>query len=275
MTEADWLACDHAAPMLIYLRGEVSEQERAESKASLHSGAGVLYPGPSPFFPPVRFTRFIAACLGRLRLSPLEEPTIRYLDAFQRYADGNSTLDEVQECCSAMHAAGVPGQRRAEDYLAFWGGGTPFAARSACRGTSGAFAWAVAKDSIAMTCAEATEDDWFEWGFSGGPPDPLFQATRRAEDREQVRLLREVLGNPFRPITFDASWRTPTVVMLAEAADDSCLLPCDELEQDRLAVLADALEDAGCSNTDVLSHLRGPGPHSPGCWALDLCLGMT
>jgi hypothetical protein len=42
---------------------------------------------------------------------------------------------------------------------------------------------------------------------------------------------------------------------------------------DRLPVLADALEDAGCTNSDLLGHLRGPGPHARGCWVLDLLLG--
>jgi hypothetical protein len=42
---------------------------------------------------------------------------------------------------------------------------------------------------------------------------------------------------------------------------------------DRLPILADALEDAGCDNADILDHLRGPGPHVRGCWALDLVLG--
>jgi len=40
-----------------------------------------------------------------------------------------------------------------------------------------------------------------------------------------------------------------------------------------LAILADALEEAGCADTDILDHLRGPGPHVRGCWAVDLILG--
>ena len=50
-------------------------------------------------------------------------------------------------------------------------------------------------------------------------------------------------------------------------------LPSGTLEPERLALLADALEDAGCDSAEVLGHLRGPGPHVRGCWALDLCLG--
>jgi len=52
MTEVEWLACDNVAPLLIYLRGEVSAQEQAESKGSLHGSAGRLFDGPSPLSPP-------------------------------------------------------------------------------------------------------------------------------------------------------------------------------------------------------------------------------
>ena len=44
---------------------------------------------------------------------------------------------------------------------------------------------------------------------------------------------------------------------------------------ERLPILADALEEAGCDDPDILSHLRGPGPHVRGCWALDLVLGKA
>ena len=47
----------------------------------------------------------------------------------------------------------------------------------------------------------------------------------------------------------------------------------DERAFDRLPILADALEDAGCDNADILAHLRSPGPHVRGCWAVDLILG--
>ena len=37
-----------------------------------------------------------------------------------------------------------------------------------------------------------------------------------------------------------------------------------------MPILADALQDAGCDNEDILSHCRGEGPHVRGCWVLDL-----
>jgi len=60
---------------------------------------------------------------------------------------------------------------------------------------------------------------------------------------------------------------------LAQAAYDQRELPSGTLDPARFAVLADALDEVGCADADILGHLRGPGPHVRGCWALDLCLG--
>lgn len=81
-----------------------------------------------------------------------------------------------------------------------------------------------------------------------------------------VRVLRDVFGNPFRPVTVEPSWLTSDVVGLAAAiyADRAF---------DRLPILADALEEAGCDHPNVLDHCRGPGPHVRGCWVVDLLLG--
>jgi hypothetical protein len=51
------------------------------------------------------------------------------------------------------------------------------------------------------------------------------------------------------------------------------MLPSSELDTARLTVLADALEEAGCGDGEMLGHLRSAGPHVRGCWALDLVLG--
>ena len=47
----------------------------------------------------------------------------------------------------------------------------------------------------------------------------------------------------------------------------------EEQAFDRLPILADALEEAGCDDAELLAHLRGPGPHARGCWPLDTLLG--
>jgi hypothetical protein len=100
-------------------------------------------------------------------------------------------------------------------------------------------------------------------------------AAENREGQAQIRLVHDLFGNPFRPVTLDRAWLSPDVRALAQAAYDNRTLPAGTLEPARLAVLADALEDAGCDHADLLAHLRGPGPHVRGCWALDLLLGKA
>jgi hypothetical protein len=92
-------------------------------------------------------------------------------------------------------------------------------------------------------------------------------------ESERAALVRDVFGNPFRAASLDPAWLTPDVLSLAQAAYEERTLPAGTLDPARLALLADALEDAGCGDADILSHLRGEGPHVRGCWAVDLCLG--
>jgi hypothetical protein len=84
----------------------------------------------------------------------------------------------------------------------------------------------------------------------------------------QADLLREILGDPFGPIRFDPSWRTTIVAGLAG------MFYAQQTFED-LPIVADALEEAGCDNQDILTHLRSPGPHVRGCWALDFALALT
>lgn len=80
-----------------------------------------------------------------------------------------------------------------------------------------------------------------------------------------AKYIREQLGNPFRPYRCEPEWRTETVLALASAIEA-------ERAFDRMPILADALEEAGCDEQPMLDHLRGPGPHARGCWVLDLIL---
>ncbi len=95
---------------------------------------------------------------------------------------------------------------------------------------------------------------------------------RRKERQFQATGLRCIFGNPFCPFALDPSWLTPTVLALAQATYEERELPSGHLDAARLAILADALEDAGCTEAEILNHLRGPGPHLSGCWPLDLLL---
>jgi hypothetical protein len=95
----------------------------------------------------------------------------------------------------------------------------------------------------------------------------------------QTWLLRDIFPNPWRPAPQMApawlKWGDGTVRTLTESAYTERLLPQGTLDPDRLALVADALEDAGCTDAELVGHLRGPGPHVRGCWALDLVLSKS
>jgi hypothetical protein len=99
---------------------------------------------------------------------------------------------------------------------------------------------------------------------------PTREEAERAEWTAQAALLRDIFGLlPFRPVTIApawVAWNDATVVKLAQAI-------YDERAFDRLPVLADSLEEAGCHDPDILAHSRQPGEHVRGCWAVDLLLG--
>jgi hypothetical protein len=125
--------------------------------------------------------------------------------------------------------------------------------------------------------------DWCAWAVFRTPahiqdlpgltPDPAQQRKWSDRLRAMAQLLRCLFGNPFRPASCDPAWRTATVVGLAAAAYEGRRLPAGHLDPERLAVLADALEEAGCPpGHDLLLHLRGPGPHVRGCAAVDAIL---
>ncbi len=82
----------------------------------------------------------------------------------------------------------------------------------------------------------------------------------------QCSHLREMVGNPFRPVSRDPQWLTSDVVQLARGI-------YDERAFDRMPILADALQDAGCDNDDVLNHCRADTIHARGGWVVDLVLG--
>jgi hypothetical protein len=92
------------------------------------------------------------------------------------------------------------------------------------------------------------------------------------EGRVQMALLVDLHGNPLWPVALDPRWRTNEVVRIAQATYDNRIMPGGEIEPARLGVLADTLEEAGCTEASILAHLRGPGPHVRGCWPLDLVL---
>ena len=91
-------------------------------------------------------------------------------------------------------------------------------------------------------------------------------ATRSEIQRAAAGLLGELRGNPFHPVVINPSWLTSDVVAM-------CLGMYESRDFSAMPILADALQDAGCENADILDHCREPGSHVRGCWVVDLLLG--
>ena len=95
--------------------------------------------------------------------------------------------------------------------------------------------------------------------------------TAAAQWPEYSCVLRDVVGNPFRRGTLDPAWlrwNHGTIPAIARHIYD------DRAFHD-LPILADALEDAGCTDAAILAHCRQPGAHVRGCWVVDLLLGKS
>ncbi len=106
--------------------------------------------------------------------------------------------------------------------------------------------------------------------------NPKWEAWRAFQDdfckrvlRQQAFWLRDIIGNPFRPVAANPAW----LAWNDEAIPKMAQAIYDERAFARLPLLADALEDAGCTEAEILAHSRGPGPHVRGCWVVDLLLG--
>jgi hypothetical protein len=93
----------------------------------------------------------------------------------------------------------------------------------------------------------------------------LRQWVRDYEPRNRVALARCVFGNPFRSTVVEPTWLSSAVVGVAAGI-------YEERAFQQLPILADALEEAGCADEDILRHCRNPGPHVRGCWVVDLVL---
>jgi hypothetical protein len=196
---------------------------------------------------------YVCACC-RLAEHLLIPEARHALEVAERFADGYATRDELQRARSEARHAG----KRLKNRALFEDRDASSAARlatnedvtEACRGL-GAVKRALHHEA---------------YGYD--------HTSRRSRHDDFLWIIRDVFGNPFRPVHFDRAWRTFDVVSLATAAYEERALSSGELALDRLAVLADALEEIGAAE-EVVVHLRSSGPHVRGCWAVDLCLGKS
>ncbi len=152
--------------------------------------------------------------------------------------------------------------------------------------------------------------DYATRDFDGGYAEPLAPELEQigvqaeaAEKGVQCELIRDIFGEHFGPLGAEAAWLCSTAGTRSyrQPGQQWCLLPIprklsltqgpqtwrtgkaiqiaqhiyDKEEFESLPILGDCLEDAGVLDMEVLAHLRGPGPHVRGCWALDAILGKS
>jgi hypothetical protein len=235
MTEAEWLACTDSTPMLEFLR---SSRKLSDRKWRLFA---------------VACCRLFPDCLA-------VDAARAAVETSERYADGQANGEDLSRARSAAHDAGWKARGCAE--------GQPTSPEDTARGPERPTEELVRRlffiAFMTNTSQRLRSDD-----MPMLRTDPLLV-------RSSPLLLRDVVANPFRPPpAVDPSslaWGGGTVPRLAAAAYEGRALPSGVLDAARLAVLADALEEAGCDNADIQGHLRGPGPHVRGCWCVDLIL---
>ncbi|MCI0699744.1 MAG: hypothetical protein L0241_01490 [Planctomycetia bacterium] len=230
MSEAEWLACGNPESMLKLLPKLGYTSER-------------------------KFRLFAVACCRLLFSQASVSPHAkRVVDVAERYADEAVPLSEFQT------AYRVPLSE-----LQTIGRYTNSAAEYACMN-----AGEDKCDAVVADCASGNA----AWGVAkhgAVPPDDnglseAFNARVAAELSRQSDRLRDIFGNPFRPVAFPRAWRTSDVLLLARGI-------YNDRAFDRMPILADALQDAGCDNVNVLDHCRDKTYHTRGCWVVDLILG--
>jgi hypothetical protein len=187
---------------------------------------------------------FACAAVRRAWHCLTDERSRRAAEMAERYADGEATRKEVYVAWdSAVVADGTR-----------WSQACPsdedVPANAAC--------W------CAYTSERAAKAAWLA-------ADGACRFLQHQDRTAHITLLRCIFGNPFRRNGFNRLWSAGNEGAVGKMAQ----AVYHERAFDRLPILADALEDAGCDNADILSHCRGPGPHVRGCWVVDLILGKS
>jgi hypothetical protein len=197
---------------------------------------------------------FACACVRRVWPSVRDRRCRIALQVAERFVDGQATGEELQV---AYHAA-VEATRRF--------GGALHPAEFAARDAAGIHPYAAARDAARGAIHAVHAGTWTP--RDPGDYDALI-ADLVAARQDQCSILRDLVGNPFRPpAAIDPGWvrwNGDTVAKLAEAMYAA-------RNFGDLPVLADALEEAGCQERLILAHCRGREEHFRGCWVVDAVL---
>ncbi len=282
MNEEQWLSCTDPIVMVEFLRGNPTSEDTVTWWNSRwqfeEAGKGNDR----------KFRLFACACCRRIWNHIPETCNRDAVAAVEAYLDGHLPAPALQAALVASSAVewneDGSGRRSEPGYWV-----VKYLGRGFYKMTAPASALLVASQVMFMADEEYGKEAMHEFngcfytgaGFFLSPfrwPIPV-PAAVEAERAAQAALLRCIFGNPFRPLpTINPTlltWNSNLVRTLAQAAYDDRLLPSGQLDPARLAVLADALTDAGCTDAELLEHLRGEGPHLRGCYAVDLLLGKS
>ena len=197
---------------------------------------------------------FACGCCRRIWPLLVCDESRAAVERAEEYVDGRATLQELSAA-----------QERADQAVYQW---VHRLRDTAERQRAAAAAVAGRQASYPAETSEAVADrakQAAKWSWSA---EQLVRDRRPESNDDWCQIVRCVFGNPFRPVTPDPRWRTSVVLSLAEQMYDS-------RDFAAMPILADALEEAGCDNTDVLNHCRSGGPHVRGCWVVDLILGKS
>jgi hypothetical protein len=202
-----------------------------------------------------RLRLFACACCRRIWHLILDERGKKAAWVAERYADGLATDEERRVAWEAAWADDLPGDNPQQSSVF----AAVHAGYFACHQPKWIYrAASSASDAVFYKTRETADEDHAS-------------DLEEAESDAQRSLLRDIFGNPFRPATLNPSWvawNDGAIRKMAQGIYDARAF-------DRLPLLADALEEAGCDNADILSHCRGGGEHVRGCWVVDLLLGKS
>jgi hypothetical protein len=239
MTEAEWLAATDPTPMTEFLGGQLSIRKRRKIPKPLRDRLSAR-----------KLRLFGCACCRRVWDWLTSADARMAVEVAERYADQEASEAELFNAYeTAMNTAThtAPG----------WPDGEPE------RDESGKLK--DASDYPGFQAHQAVLNvSGFNFAYTANLAENAGEG-RQVEQAAQCHLLRCVVGNPFRPVTFSPGWRTDTAVSLARQMYES-------RDFSAMPILADALQDAGCGSADILDHCRSPGPHVRGCWCIDLVL---
>jgi hypothetical protein len=254
MNEAEWLNAVNATDLWAFVRHEMGFNRRIVDSPDAEYNKRLLY------------LAGVAVCRRFEHLFP-EVGCHRMLQVAEAFAEGRATLNELcdaHEDVDRMRDDLLPAANGAAVEAVFWLCPDDYKVRRALAFLSDAAGYlrAVAEGILS---AEATlHDARAVWKH------PAFLAGKGEEERALCGLIRHVIGNPFRPSRplppAIFAWNDGAVRKLAQTI-------YDDRAFERLPLLADALEEAGCKDADTLGHCRAAGEHFRGCWAVDLLLG--